>query len=106
MISTPHTKPAIAILQPGDVPAALNVCLGSGPIDVYLTTLAHADATLAIRAATQWQQLRAVGARQGAISIFTANPSACGAELGATTTVKAAAGFVAEFADPGEADRA
>ncbi|HEV2477387.1 MAG TPA: hypothetical protein VGX22_12670, partial [Candidatus Dormibacteraeota bacterium] len=55
---TPHTVPTVAILQSGDVPAGLNVCLGSGPIDVYLSVLAGADATLAARETTQWQSLR------------------------------------------------
>jgi hypothetical protein len=103
---TPHTAPEVAILQPGDVPTGLNVCLGSGPIDVYVTALTHADDVLASRVAIQWDQLHAAGAHHGAISLFTANPSACSAELGAMSNVKAAAGFVAEFADPGQADRA
>ena len=103
---TPHTAPEVAILQPGDVPAGLNVCLGSGPIDVYVTALAHSDAVLSSRVATQWDLLRAAGAQHGGISVFTATASACSAELGATSTIKAAAGFVAEFADPGQADRA
>ena len=103
---TPHTVPTAAILQSGDVPAGLNVCLGSGPIDVYLSVLADADATLAARETTQWQALRQLGAKGGAISLFTSDPSACKVEFGATGTVKAMASFVAQFADEGEADRA
>ena len=104
--TTPHTAPEVAILQPGDVPTGLTVCLGSGPIDVYVTALALSDAVLASRATTQWELLRAAGAQHGAISVFATNPSACTAELGATSSVKAATGFVAQFADPGQADRA
>jgi hypothetical protein len=103
---SPRTAPTAAILQSGDVPAALNVCLGSGPIDVYLSVLATQDAILAGRVADQWQQLRNEGAIAGAISVFAANPSACKAELAATTSVKAVTSLVAEFADEGEADRA
>ena len=103
---TPHTAPTAGILQSTDVPAGLNVCLGSGPIDVYLSVLGEADATLAARETTQWQSLRQLGAKSGAISLFTSDPSACKAEYGATGNVKAIASFVAQFADEGEADRA
>jgi hypothetical protein len=85
------------ILQSGEVPSGLTVCLGSGPIDVYLASLAQADATIAARAADQWQQMRALGARDGAISLFTANPSACKAELGATSNARAMVSFVARL---------
>jgi hypothetical protein len=103
---TPHTAPTAAILQSGDVPAGLNVCLGSGPIDVFLSVLADRDPALASTQTTQWQILRQLGATSGAISLFTSDPSACKAELGATGNIKAMASFVAEFADEGEADRA
>jgi hypothetical protein len=103
---TPHTAPTTAILQSGDVPAGLNVCLGSGPIDVYRSVLGDADATLAARETTRWQALRELGAKSGAISVFAADPSACKAEFGATGSVKAMASFVAQFADEGAADRA
>ena len=103
---TPHTLPTAAILQSGDVPAGLSVCLGSGPMDVYLSVLENVDAALASRLTAEWSQLRAAGARAAAISTFAASPSACNAELGATTSVKAVSSFVAQFADEGEADRA
>ena len=103
---TPHTAPTVAILQSGDVPAGLAVCLGSGPIDVFLSVLSDADATLAARETTQWQALQQLGAKGGAISLFTSDPSGCKAELGATGNVKAMASFVAQFGDEGEADRA
>jgi hypothetical protein len=103
---SPHTEATAAILQSGDVPAGLSVCLGSGPIDVYLANLALSNAILASRESDQWQLLHKQGATQGAISIFAASPSACSVELGATTSVKATASFVARFADEGEADRA
>src|SRR5947209_17997419 len=86
---SPHTRPTAAILQSADVPATLNVCVGSGPMDVYLSVLATADAILASRAADQWTVMQTRGATAGAISIFAANPSACKAELGPTTNVKA-----------------
>ena len=103
---TPHTAPTAAILQSGDAPAGLNVCLGSGPIDVYVSVLGDADATLAARENAQWQALRQLGAKGGAISVFTSDPSACKVEFGATGTVKAMSSFVAQFGDEGEADRA
>jgi hypothetical protein len=82
------------------------VCLGSGPIDVYLSTLAHSDAALAGRLGAQWEQLRVAGATAGAISLFAASPAACNAELATTTNTKSIVSFVAEFDDPGQADRA
>ncbi|MEO8745022.1 MAG: hypothetical protein ABI334_03895 [Candidatus Dormiibacterota bacterium] len=103
---SPHAAPTLAILQSGDVPAGLNVCLGSGPIDVHISSLAHADATLAQHEAAQWEQLRGAGATGGAISLFTANAAACNAELGATNNIKSITSVVAIFDDPGQADRA
>ena len=103
---TPHTSPTAAILQSADIPAGLTPCLGSGPIDVYLTSIAQADAALAARVAAQWEQLRIAGATAGAISLFTANPAACKAELAATSNMKSMASFVAVFDDAGQADRA
>jgi hypothetical protein len=103
---TPHATATAAILQSGDAAPGLNVCLGSGPIDVYLATIAQSDSVLAARASNQWAQLRLLGAQDGAISLFTSNASACNAELGATTSVKAMVSLVARFADSGQADRA
>ena len=103
---TPHTPPTTAILQSSDAPSGLSVCLGSGPIDVYVSVLANADPALAARDAEQWHGLRLLGAKSGAISVFTSDPSACKAELGASANVKAVMSFVAQFADEGEADRA
>jgi hypothetical protein len=103
---TPHTDPTVAILQSADVPAGLNPCLGSGPLDVYLAQLARVDATIAARVSAEWQDLRSQGAEAGAVSVFAANPSACDAELGATGSVKAMTSIVSAFSDPGQADRA
>src|SRR5437660_10873927 len=82
---SPHTQPTAAILQSGDVPPGLNACVGSGPMDVYLSLLATADATLASRVTDQWTAMQTGGATAGAISTFAASPSACKAELGATS---------------------
>src|ERR1700730_8151423 len=103
---SPHTTPTDAILHAADIPSGVNVCLGSGPIDVYISTLAHADAALAGRLGAQWEQLRLGGATAGAISLFTASPAACNAELATTSNTKSIVSFVAEFPDSGQADRA
>jgi hypothetical protein len=103
---TPHTAPTAAILQSADVPAGLTACLGSGPMDVFLSVLGTQNAALATTESNQWQALRAFGAKAGAISVFASDASACKAELAATTSIKAMASFVAEFDDEGEADRA
>ncbi len=103
---TPHTLPTAAILQTADVPPGLTVCLGSGPIDVYLSVIQMSDPALASKLSDQWQTMVEGGASAGAISVFTAGASACKSELGATTDVKAVTSFVARFSDAGEADRA
>ena len=103
---TPHTAPTAAILQPGDVPAAMQVCLGSGPIDVYLSVLTTTAPDLATKEADYWSQLQAKGAMSGAIAVYAADPAACSVELGAAPRVKAITSFVAQFHDEGEADRA
>jgi hypothetical protein len=72
---------------------------------VYLASLAQADATIGARASEHWQHLKRQGARDGAISVFAANTSACNAELGATSNVKAIVSFVARFDDSGQAHR-
>jgi len=103
---SPHVAPTAAILQSADVPATVNPCLGSGPLDVYLSALANSDAALATRLGADWDELLSHGARAGAISVFAAGPSACKAELGATTSVKSVASIVIQFDDEGQADRA
>jgi hypothetical protein len=103
---SPHAAATDAVLQSSEVPAGLSPCLGSGPIDVYITTLANADANLAARVANQWEQLRVAGATSGAISLFTSTPAACTVELATTSTAKSVVAFVAEFTDSGQADRA
>jgi hypothetical protein len=103
---TPHTAVAAAVLQPGEVAAALNQCPGSGPIAAYLSSLALANPALASQMSAQWQQLRTAGALDAAISLFAADPTACTAQLAATSKIQAAASLVAVFADEGEADRA
>jgi hypothetical protein len=103
---TPHTGVTAAVLQPGDVQANLSPCPGSGLIATYLTGLAAADPALASRMTAQWQQMRSAGALDAAISLFAADPSACTAQLAATSKIQAATSFVAVFADEGEAERA
>jgi hypothetical protein len=102
---SPHTPVAEAILQQGDVPAGLNPCVGSGPIDGYIASL-QSQPALASRLNDEWQSLRTLGATSASISLFTSDASACTVELAAATNAKSAAGFVAMFADEGEADRA
>jgi hypothetical protein len=103
---SPRIAPTGAILQSADVPATVSPCIGSGPLDVYLSVLATADPVLAVRLTDQWVALLSDGARSGAISVYTANPAACKAELGATTNVKSVASVVIQFDDEGQADRA
>ena len=103
---SPHTPVAAALLQQGEVPTALAACPGSGPIAGYLSNLQTADPTLASQMTAQWQQLRAVGAIDAAISLYAADPVACPAEMAVNAKTKAAASLVAVFADAGQAERA
>src|SRR2546429_9818146 len=91
----PHTQPTAAVLQSGDVPAGLDVCVGSGPMDVYLWVLAGADAAVAGRLGERWGVMQTQGAAEGAIFPFPTNPTACRAELGGATRLQAISGFLA-----------
>jgi hypothetical protein len=103
---TPHTAPADAVLQPTDVPSDLKVCAGSGPIDGYIANLQSTSPTLASRLNDQWQSMRTLGAVSAAISLYSSDDAACGAELAAVSTSKSAVALVAIFGDDGQADRA
>jgi hypothetical protein len=103
---TPHTAAADPVLQQSDVPAGLNVCAGSGPIEGYIASLQSTSPALASRLNDEWQSLRTFGAVSAAISLYSADDSACSAELAAVSKSKSAAGFVVVFADDGQADRA
>jgi hypothetical protein len=102
---SPHTPVAETVLQQGDVPSGLSPCAGSGPIDAYIASL-QSQAALASRLTDDWQSLRTLGATSASISLFTSDATACSAELAAASNAKSAAGFVAVFADEGQADRA
>ena len=103
---SPHATVVATVLQQNEVPTALGPCPGSGPIAGYLSKLQTADPTLASRITEQWQQLRAKGAVDAAISLYAADPTACTAEMAVNAKTKAAANFVAVFADAGQAERA
>jgi len=94
------------VLQQSDVPAGLNVCTGSGPIEGYITNLQSTSPVLASRLNDEWQSLRTLGAVSAAISLFSSDDAACSAELASVSKSKSAAGFVAMFGDDGQADRA
>jgi len=103
---SPHTPASAAVLQASEVPTGLAACPGSGPVDTYVSSLQTTNAVLAIRIAGQWQALQSLGAVEASISLFTSDPTACTAELGAVAKIKSTASFVARFADDGQADRA
>ena len=103
---SPHNTAATAVIQPGEVPNSLSRCPGSGPIAGYLSALQASNPALAAQMTDQWQQLRANGAKDAAISLFSYDPIACTAELAATGKTKSLASFVAVFADEGQAERA
>jgi hypothetical protein len=103
---TPHTPVASTLLQQADLTAPLQRCTSSGSMDDYIQATRQTNAGLAIRLATQWAQLKAAGANDGAISLFAADTSACSQELAAAGNIQSAASLVIAFGDEGEADRA
>src|SRR6266536_1635933 len=103
---SPHISPAAAILQSTEVPATLTACVGSNqPIDVYVSVMNGFDTSIGQRLSTYWDDLVALGASAGTISVYASNPVACSAELGAAS-VPALASVVIRFGDAGQADRA
>lgn len=104
--SSLHNTAATAVIQQNEVPGGLTKCPGSGPIAGYLTTMQTVDATMTTRLTDQWHQLQAKGATSGAITLYSYDPTACNAELGASSTTKSLSSFVAQFADEGQAERA
>jgi hypothetical protein len=94
------------VIQPGEVPATLTKCPGSGPIGAYITTIQASDAALGARLTDQWRQLQSSGAKAATIMLFAYAPTACTAELAATVDTKSLANVVIEFADEGQAERA
>jgi hypothetical protein len=103
---SPRAAPTAAVLQPNEVPAGLTKCPASGPLDSYISAVELSDLRLAAQWGAQWAELRSRGARAGAISIYADDTSACGDELAATTSAKAIASAVIEFAEVGQAERA
>jgi hypothetical protein len=104
--SSLHNTVATAVIQPGEVPASLSKCPGSGPIAGYITSVQATDSALAAHITDQWQQLQAKGARSAALMLYAYNSNACHAELAATTDTKSLASFVVEFGNEGQAERA
>jgi hypothetical protein len=94
------------VLQAGEAPTGLTACPASGPITGYITSLQVSNPTLASHVADQWAVLRLNGAVDAALVLFAADPSACTVELGVTAKIRAAASFVAVFAEEGQAERA
>ena len=103
---TPRTAPAAAVLQPNEVPPGLTKCPASGSLDTYISAVELDDLRLAAQWSAQWAELRSRGARAGAISIYVDDPTACGDELGATTSTKAIASMVMQFVSVAQAERA
>ena len=105
-VAAVHAIVAQTVLQPTDIPAGLLPCASSGAIGAYIAAVKSPDPGVAATIASRWAALQAQGATQAEISLFAANPTACTAELGATSAVKSAASLVISFTDEGAADRA
>ena len=94
------------MLQQTDVPSSLGPCAGSGSIATYIAALHSTNPTLAEELGRRWDDMKALGAYDAAISLFAADPSACSAEFAAAANIKSAASEVIVFGDEGQADRA
>lgn len=94
----PPLDPARVVLQGDDIPADLQRCPGSGPVDGYLKALGARNPQARDAVEQGWKQLQAAGAAAGAIAVYAANSQACGGEPGAGPG-RTAASLVARFAD-------
>jgi hypothetical protein len=94
--SGPSAQEVVA--QSGDIPSDLRRCPASGPIDRYLEALKakNRDAYQSLQGG--WAELKANGAKSGAIAVFTAAPAGCQAPLGAPPG-RNLANLVAVFSD-------
>jgi hypothetical protein len=96
--SSAGPSPQEVVTQSGDVPSDLRRCPVSGPIDGYLEALKakNRDAYQSLQGG--WAQLKAEGAKAGAVAVFTAVPAGCQAPLGAAPG-RSLANVVAVFND-------
>jgi len=79
---SPHIAPTVRDIAIQRCASTVNVCVGSGPLDVYLAVLESADPKLAGSCALSGSTFSSHGARAGAISVLAANPPHAKAELG------------------------
>jgi hypothetical protein len=105
-VAAVHATVTQTVLQQIDVPSGLAACATSGAFSAYVAAVQTADPATGSSVTQGWKDLQREGAQQAQISLFSANPSACTAELGASGTIKSAASLVVAFGDEGQADRA
>ena len=94
------------MLVAGDVPTGLVACSSSGALEAYIEGLMTSDPALSARMSSEWLDLKSLGALDGAVALFTNDPSACTAELASAPKVKSAASVVIVFGSEAAADRA
>jgi hypothetical protein len=94
--------PGQVALQKGDVSADLRRCPGSGSVDGYLKRLAAHDRQGHATVQQGWRQLQAVGAVEGALTMYAGSPQDCQRQPGAGAT-RSATTLVARFDTDGAA---
>jgi hypothetical protein len=102
-VGAPATSPGQVALQAQDLAADLRACPASGSVDGYLQRLARRDPQAHATLAQGWTQLKKEGAADGAMAVYTAQPSDCDRAPG-TGAGRAASTLVARFG--GEQDAA
>jgi hypothetical protein len=94
--------PTQIALQRGDVASDLKHCPSSGMIDSYLKAVAGRDPQGHVAVQQGWRQLRAAGAAEGAMTVYSARSADCQRQPGAAAG-RSAATLVARFDTDGAA---
>jgi hypothetical protein len=78
----PPIPPAQIGLQGRDLPAGLSRCPGSGDVDAFARSLPAAGAPARDELLNAWKELQKQGATRAAVTVYAADPAACGTRLG------------------------
>lgn len=79
----PPVPPGQIGLQGNDLPSGLARCPASGNVESFATRLRAVDAAAHDELAAAWKDLQQHGATRAAVTVYAAQPAACGTRLGA-----------------------
>jgi hypothetical protein len=97
-LATAGPKPEEVGLQPADVPADVQRCQNSGPVDRYLADVKVRDQAAYQSVTSAWTQLKSGGARGAAVAVFAGNAPACSLPWGVAPG-RSLASIVVQFRD-------